>query len=84
MKPAILSNFVGILKSQIWQDNKGVKMTIQDSLQAIVNDLTDTLTDAEKMDKGNKAAGARVRKAAQKAKADLQALRIAVQDLKKA
>ena len=51
-------------------------------LQKIVTDLSDALADAGKFESGNAAAGTRVRKAAQQAKKDLQALRIAVQEAK--
>ena len=55
---------------------------ILEQLQKIVTDLSDALADAGKFEGGNAAAGTRVRKAAQQAKKDLQALRIAVQEAK--
>ena len=42
--------------------------------------LTDAMGDAVKHDKGNKAAGTRVRKAMQAAKATAQAIRVQVQN----
>jgi Skp family chaperone for outer membrane proteins len=49
-------------------------------INEIITNLTDALTDAEKFDSGNDAAGRRIRNAAQTAKADLQELRKLVQE----
>ena len=48
-------------------------------LQQLVDTLTEALSDAEKFDSGNDAAGRRVRAAAQEVKTELQALRQQVQ-----
>jgi hypothetical protein len=48
-------------------------------VQKMIDDLTATLVDAAKHDKGNSAAGTRVRKAMQEAKAAAQAVRVQVQ-----
>ena len=48
-------------------------------LQQLVNTLTEALSDAEKFDGGNDAAGRRVRAAAQEVKTELQALRQQIQ-----
>jgi len=57
-------------------------MNSHDTLSNIIATLTDTLASAEKFDKGNSAAGTRVRKASQEAKAALQDLRVGVQTIK--
>ena len=48
-------------------------------LNEILNSLNDALTEAEKFDGGNDAAGRRLRAACQEAKANLQTLRVEVQ-----
>jgi hypothetical protein len=53
-------------------------------VQKMIDDLTAALGDAAKHDKGNSAAGTRVRKAMQEAKATAQAIRIQVQTDKNA
>jgi len=50
-------------------------MTVRGTLQSVVDQLQATLVDAEKVDSGNKAAGTRVRKAAQEATVLLKDLR---------
>lgn len=59
-------------------------MSTQDTLNAIITDLTASLADAEKFDKGNASAGTRIRKTAQGAKSALQDLRLKVQETKNA
>ena len=54
-------------------------MSIADMVQKMIDDLTAALVDATKHDKGNSAAGTRVRKAMQEAKATAQAIRVQVQ-----
>ena len=49
-------------------------------VQAMIDDLTAALVDAAKHDKGNSAAGTRVRKAMQECKAAAQAVRVQVQN----
>ena len=49
-------------------------------MQDMIEMLTDAMGDAVKHDKGNKAAGTRVRKAMQEAKATAQAIRVQVQN----
>ena len=48
-------------------------------VQKMIDDLTAALADAAKHDKGSNAAGTRVRKAMQEAKAAAQAVRVQVQ-----
>ncbi|MBE48625.1 MAG: histone H1 [Euryarchaeota archaeon] len=48
-------------------------------VQGMINDLTETLGDAEKHDNGNSAAGTRVRKVMQAAKGIAQDVRVRVQ-----
>ncbi len=50
-------------------------MSVKVSLEQVVQQLTEALADAEKADSGNKAAGTRVRKAAQGAANALKELR---------
>jgi hypothetical protein len=50
-------------------------MSVKVSLEQVVQQLTEALADAEKTDAGNKAAGTRVRKAAQGAANALKELR---------
>lgn len=59
-------------------------MSIVASLDSIIESLQASREDAEKFDKGNAAAGTRVRKAAQEGKAALHALRGQVQEIKTA
>ena len=53
-------------------------------VQAMIDDLTAALGDAAKHDKGNSAAGTRVRKAMQACKAAAQDVRVKVQNDKTA
>ncbi|MAT48934.1 MAG: histone H1 [Euryarchaeota archaeon] len=48
-------------------------------VQSMIDDLTEAMADAGKHDGGNSAAGTRVRKAMQSAKAAAQAIRLKVQ-----
>ena len=59
-------------------------MSVEAMVQAMIDDLTAALGDAAKHDKGNSAAGTRVRKAMQEAKAAAQAVRVQVQSDKNA
>jgi len=59
-------------------------MSVKAMVQKMIDDLTAALGDAAKHDKGNSAAGTRVRKAMQEAKATAQAIRIQVQTDKNA
>ena len=58
-------------------------MSVEAMVQKMIDDLTAALVDAAKHDKGNSAAGTRVRKAMQEAKAAAQAVRVQVQADKK-
>ena len=55
-------------------------MSVEAMVQAMIDDLTAALVDAAKHDKGNSAAGTRVRKAMQESKAAAQAVRVQVQN----
>ena len=55
-------------------------MSVEAMVQAMIDDLTATLGDAAKHDKGNSAAGTRVRKAMQDSKAAAQEVRVQVQN----
>ena len=55
-------------------------MSVEAMVQKMIDDLTETLVDAAKHDKGNSAAGPRVRKAMQDSKASAQAVRVQVQN----
>ena len=55
-------------------------MSVEAMVQAMIDDLTATLNDAEKHDRGNSAAGTRVRKAMQDCKAAAQDVRVQVQN----
>jgi len=55
-------------------------MSVEAMVQAMIDDLTATLVDAVKHDKGNSAAGTRVRKAMQESKAAAQNVRVQVQN----
>jgi hypothetical protein len=55
-------------------------MSVEAMVQAMIDDLTATLVDAAKHDKGNSAAGTRVRKAMQDSKAAAQDVRVQVQN----
>ena len=59
-------------------------MSVEAMVQAMIDDLTAVLGDAAKHDKGNSAAGTRVRKAMQESKAAAQAVRVQVQNDKNA
>ena len=55
-------------------------MSVEAMVQTMIDDLTAALGDAVKHDKGNAAAGTRVRKAMQAIKADSQGIRVQVQN----
>jgi len=57
-------------------------MTVKEQLEDIIETLTTALPDAEKHDRGNSAAGTRVRKALQSVKAASQEARLVVQNEK--
>ena len=57
----------------------GQVMSVEALVQTMIDDLTAALGDAVKHDKGNAAAGTRVRKAMQDAKSAAQAVRAQVQ-----
>ncbi len=57
----------------------GTFMSVEAMVQSMIDDLNEALTDAAKHDGGNSAAGTRVRKAMQGAKAAAQAIRLKVQ-----
>ena len=57
-------------------------MSVKLLLENIIDTLTTALPDAEKHDRGNSAAGTRVRKALQSVKAAAQEARITVQNEK--
>jgi hypothetical protein len=59
-------------------------MSVEAMVQKMIDDLTAALGDAAKHDKGNAAAGTRVRKAMQEAKAAAQDVRVKVQSDKNA
>ena len=54
-------------------------MSVEGMVQKMIDDLTAALVDAKKHDKGNSAAGTRVRKAMQVAKSEAQTIRLKVQ-----
>ena len=54
-------------------------MSVEAMVQSMIEELTEAMTDAAKHDGGNSAAGTRVRKAMQSAKAHAQAVRLKVQ-----
>ncbi len=54
-------------------------MSVKDMIQDMINELTEVLTDAEKHDSGNNAAGTRVRKIMQSCKGMAQDVRVRVQ-----
>jgi|TARA_R110001599_G_scaffold197674_1_gene394341 hypothetical protein len=58
-------------------------MSVKVKLELVVQQLTEALADAEKADSGNKAAGTRVRKAAQGAANHLKDLRKLVLEVRK-
>ncbi len=57
-------------------------MSVEGLVQKMIDDLTAALVDAGKHDKGNSAAGTRVRKAMQAVKGDAQTVRLKVQSEK--
>ena len=57
-------------------------MNFEEKLTEMTNMLKDTITDGIKFDKGNKAAGTRIRKAMQDLKTMAQEVRVAVQAMK--
>lgn len=54
-------------------------MSVEGMVQKMIDDLTAALVDAAKHDKGNSAAGTRVRKAMQSVKSEAQTIRLKVQ-----
>jgi len=72
------------LYNQVPRGQSGVKMSVKVSLEQVVQQLTDALVDAGKVDAGNKAAGTRVRKAAQDAVVALKEVRKQVLDTRQA
>ena len=58
-------------------------MSVESMLQGMIDALNDALGDASKHDRGNSAAGTRVRKAMQDCKKTAQAVRLQVQADKK-
>ena len=58
-------------------------MSVKGSLEQVVQQLTEAIADAEKTDAGNKAAGTRVRKAAQGAANAVKDLRKQVLESRK-
>ena len=74
-----------ILQVHVGTSNKDLivratSMSVEAMVQAMIDDLTATLVDAAKHDKGNSAAGTRVRKAMQACKSAAQDVRIQVQN----
>jgi hypothetical protein len=63
-------------KCLVWASS----MSVEAMVQGMIDDLTKTMEDAVKHDKGNSAAGTRVRKAMQSTKATAQAVRLQVQN----
>ena len=59
-------------------------MNIEEMVHDICQSLLEAMQDGAKFDKGNTAAGTRVRKASMQAIKDLKAVRIAVQEKKNA
>ena len=57
----------------------GFVMFVESMVQGMIDALTEAMSDAAKHDKGNAAAGTRVRKAMQAAKASAQEVRAKVQ-----
>ena len=55
-------------------------MSVRNMIQEMINELTETLDDAEKHESGNGAAGTRVRKVMQSCKNLAHDIRIKVQD----
>jgi hypothetical protein len=70
--------------NQVPRGQTGVKMSVKVSLEQVVQQLTDALVDAGKVDAGNKSAGTRVRKAAQDAVVALKEVRKQVLDVRQA
>ena len=54
-------------------------MSVREMIQDMINELTDALSDAEKHDSGNNAAGTRIRKVMQTCKGLAQDVRVKVQ-----
>lgn len=59
-------------------------MSATSQIDAMIQKLTDLKKDADKLDRGQKAAGTRIRKAMQEIKADAQNLRTTVLEAQKA
>jgi uncharacterized protein (DUF2461 family) len=55
-------------------------MSVKDTLQQLIDDLTVSLADAAKHERGNHAAGTRLRKTLQRVVHDCRELRQAIQD----
>ena len=62
------------------RSRSGVIMSVEANVQKMIDDLNSALVDAVKHDKGNSAAGTRVRKAMQAIKSDAQGVRVQVQN----
>ena len=72
------SSFDGVInKSRL---SKPPFMSVEAMVQKMIDELNEALADAVKHDKGNSAAGTRVRKAMQAAKAAAQNIRVQVQN----
>lgn len=72
------SSFDGVInKSRL---SKPPFMSVEAMVQKMIDELNEALADAVKHDKGNSAAGTRVRKAMQAAKAAAQDIRVQVQN----
>ena len=72
------SSFDGVInKSRLSQPPF---MSVEAMVQKMIDELNEALADAVKHDKGNSAAGTRVRKAMQDSKASAQAVRVQVQN----
>ncbi len=53
-------------------------MQVREVIQEMINELVDSIPDAEKFDSGNKAAGTRIRKIMQSCKVKAQDLRVQI------
>lgn len=74
----LYSSFDGVInKSRLSQRPF---MSVEAMVQKMIDELNEALADAVKHDKGNSAAGTRVRKAMQAAKAAAQDIRVQVQN----
>jgi hypothetical protein len=73
-----VNNHVG--KTHKDRFHRGGFMSVEAMVQNMIEELNSALVDAVKHDKGNSAAGTRVRKAMQDCKATAQAIRVQVQN----